>query len=79
MDDAPTGIDTGSEPQLAGDRDYSCQELLSRFYSSPHAANPALASSSRKRYTIALQQLFRERNKKFIPANVTEICKKMHG
>ncbi|KAH6903220.1 translation initiation factor [Coprinopsis sp. MPI-PUGE-AT-0042] len=78
MADAPSGIDTGSEPWLGSDRDYSYQELLSRFYSSLHAANPALASSSRKRYTIAPPQLFREGNKKSIFANVTEICKKMH-
>jgi translation initiation factor 2 subunit 2 len=54
-------------------------QLLTRFYASLHAANPALLStSSRKRYTIAPPQLFREGNKKSIFANVTDICKKMH-
>lgn len=54
-------------------------QLLTRFYNSLHAANPSLLSAtSRKRYTIAPPQLFREGNKKSIFANVTEICKKMH-
>ena len=54
-------------------------KLLTRFYNSLHAANPSLLSAtSRKRYTIAPPQLFREGNKKSIFANVTEICKKMH-
>lgn len=56
-----------------------CTQLLTRFYNSLHAANPSLLStSSKKRYTIAPPQLFREGNKKSIFANVTEICKKMH-
>ncbi|KAH6903215.1 domain found in IF2B/IF5-domain-containing protein [Coprinopsis sp. MPI-PUGE-AT-0042] len=78
MADAPSGIDTGSEPWLGSDRDYSYQELLSQFYSSLHTANPALASSSRKRYTIAPPKLCREANQKSNLANVTKICKKMH-
>lgn len=54
-------------------------QLLTRFYASLHAANPSLLSSaSKKRYTIAPPQLFREGNKKSIFANVTDICKKMH-
>ncbi|EAU83828.2 translation initiation factor [Coprinopsis cinerea okayama7 len=77
--DAPTGVDAGTEAWLGTDRDYTYQELLTRFYNSLHAANPALLSSTtRKRYTIAPPQLFREGNKKSIFANVTEICKKMH-
>ncbi|KAF9045390.1 translation initiation factor [Panaeolus papilionaceus] len=77
--DAPVGLDAGNEPWLKSDRDYTYQELLTRFYASLHAANPSLLSSaSKKRYTIAPPQLFREGNKKSIFANVTEICKKMH-
>ncbi|TEB32759.1 hypothetical protein FA13DRAFT_1731269 [Coprinellus micaceus] len=77
--DAPAGIDAGTEAWLGTDRDYTYQELLTRFYNSLHAANPSLlSSSSKKRYTIAPPQLFREGNKKSIFANVTEICKKMH-
>ncbi|TFK25473.1 translation initiation factor [Coprinopsis marcescibilis] len=77
--DAPSGVDAGNEAWLGSDRDYTYSELLTRFYNSLHAANPALLSSvSRKRYTIAPPQIFREGNKKSIFANVTEICKKMH-
>ncbi|KAF8802029.1 translation initiation factor [Phlegmacium glaucopus] len=77
--DAPVGVDAGNEAWLKSDRDYTYQELLTRFYASLHAANPSLLSSaSRKRYTIAPPQLFREGNKKSIFANVTDICKKMH-
>ncbi|KAF6745996.1 translation initiation factor [Ephemerocybe angulata] len=77
--DAPAGIDVGTEAWLNSDRDYTYQELLTRFYNSLHAANPSLLSAtSKKRYTIAPPQLFREGNKKSIFANVTEICKKMH-
>ncbi|RXW20855.1 hypothetical protein EST38_g4997 [Candolleomyces aberdarensis] len=77
--DAPAGIDAGTEAWLKSDRDYLYPELLTRFYNSLHAANPSLLSAtSRKRYTIAPPQLFREGNKKSIFANVTEICKKMH-
>lgn len=77
--DAPVGLDAGTEPWLKSDRDYTYQELLTRFYASLHAANPSLLSSaSKKRYTIAPPQLFREGNKKSIFANVTDICKKMH-
>ncbi|KDR76980.1 hypothetical protein GALMADRAFT_246142 [Galerina marginata CBS 339.88] len=77
--DAPVGLDAGNEAWLKSDRDYTYQELLTRFYASLHAANPSLLSSaSKKRYTIAPPQLFREGNKKSIFANVTDICKKMH-
>jgi len=77
--DALVGLDAGTEPWLKSDRDYTYQELLTRFYASLHAANPSLlSSSSKKRYTIAPPQLFREGNKKSIFANVTDICKKMH-
>ncbi|KAF9473624.1 hypothetical protein BDN70DRAFT_885672 [Pholiota conissans] len=77
--EAPVGLDAGNEPWLKSDRDYTYQELLTRFYASLHAANPSLLSSaSKKRYTIAPPQLFREGNKKSIFANVTDICKKMH-
>jgi translation initiation factor 2 subunit 2 len=53
-------------------------QLLTRFYASLHAANPALLSSSSKRYTIAPPSIHKEGNKKTIFANVTDICKKMH-
>jgi len=77
--DAPVGVDAGNEAWLKSDRDYTYQELLTRFYASLHAANPSLLSNaSKKRYTIAPPQLFREGNKKSIFANVTDICKKMH-
>ena len=53
-------------PSCITNRCYDTQ-LLTRFYASLHAANPALLStSSRKRYTIAPPQLFREGNKKSI-------------
>ncbi|KAL1718677.1 domain found in IF2B/IF5-domain-containing protein [Schizophyllum commune] len=68
----------GDEPWLKSDRDYTYQELLTRFYSLLHAANPALLSSSGKRYTIAPPSIHREGNKKTIFANVTDICKRMH-
>jgi len=76
--DVPVGVDAGNEAWLKSDRDYTYQELLTRFYASLHAANPALSSSTQKRYTIAPPQIHREGNKKSIFANVTEICKKMH-
>ncbi|KAF9460385.1 translation initiation factor [Collybia nuda] len=77
--DAPVGVDAGTEAWLKSDRDYTYQELLTRFYSSLHAANPSLLStSSQKRYTIAPPSIHREGNKKSIFANVTDICKKMH-
>ncbi|TFK32253.1 translation initiation factor [Crucibulum laeve] len=77
--DAPVSVDAGTEAWLKSDRDYTYQELLTRFYASLHAANPALlSSSSQKRYTIAPPQLFREGNKKSIFANVGDICKRMH-
>ncbi|KAF9531091.1 domain found in IF2B/IF5-domain-containing protein [Crepidotus variabilis] len=77
--EAPVGVDAGNEAWLKSDRDYTYDELLTRFYASLHAANPSLLSSaSKKRYTIAPPQLFREGNKKSIFANVTDICRKMH-
>lgn len=56
----------------------SNNQLLTRFYASLHAANPALLSASSKRYTIAPPSIHKEGNKKTIFANVTDICKKMH-
>jgi len=77
--DAPVAVDAGNEAWLKSDREYTYQELLTRFYSSLHAANPSLLSnSSQKRYTIAPPSIHREGNKKSIFANVTDICKKMH-
>jgi len=76
--DAPVGVDAGTEAWLSSDRDYTYQELLTRFYASLHAANPALLSASSKRYTIAPPSIHKEGNKKTIFANVTDICKKMH-
>ncbi|KAK7015842.1 translation initiation factor eIF-2 beta subunit [Paramarasmius palmivorus] len=77
--DAPTGVEQGNEAWLGSDRDYTYQELLTRFYTLLHAANPALLStSSQKRYTIAPPSIHREGNKKTIFANVTDICKRMH-
>ncbi|KAJ3560391.1 hypothetical protein NP233_g10870 [Leucocoprinus birnbaumii] len=76
--DAPVGVDAGTEAWLSSDRDYFYPELLTRFYASLHAANPALLSASSKRYTIAPPSIHKEGNKKTIFANVTDICKKMH-
>ncbi|EGO26793.1 hypothetical protein SERLADRAFT_368302 [Serpula lacrymans var. lacrymans S7.9] len=76
--DAPTGIDAGTEPWLSSDRDYLYSELLQRFYASLHASNPSLLTSTGKRYTIAPPQILREGNKKSIFANVADICKRMH-
>lgn len=53
-------------------------QLLHRFYGQLHAANPALLTSTGKRYTIAPPQVAREGNKKSIFANVSDICKRMH-
>ena len=53
-------------------------QLLQRFYAQLHASNPALFSSSTKRYTIAPPQIMREGNKKTIFANIPDICKRMH-
>lgn len=53
-------------------------QLLGRFYSSLHAANPALLNSAGKRYTIAPPSLAREGNKKTIFTNIADICKRMH-
>ncbi|KAI0783248.1 eukaryotic translation initiation factor 2 beta [Abortiporus biennis] len=74
----PVGLDSGNEPWLKSDRDYTYQELLHRFYAQLHAANPALLTSAGKRYTIAPPQILREGNKKTIFANIAEICKRMH-
>jgi len=76
--DAPAGIDTGAEAWLKSDRDYTYPELLSRFYTALHAANPALLNSGSRKYTIAPPSIHREGNKKSIFANVADICKKMH-
>ncbi|KAI0317363.1 domain found in IF2B/IF5-domain-containing protein [Amylostereum chailletii] len=75
---APAGIDSGSEPWLGSDRDYTYPELLSRFYASLHAQNPSLLTSSGKRYTIAPPSIHREGNKRSIFANITDICRRMH-
>lgn len=53
-------------------------QLLHRFYTQLHAANPALLTSTGKRYTIAPPSVMREGNKKSIFANVSDICKRMH-
>ncbi|KAI0027196.1 eukaryotic translation initiation factor 2 beta [Vararia minispora EC-137] len=74
----PAGIDSGSEPWLGSDRDYTYPELLQRFYSQLHAQNPSLLTSSGKRYTIAPPQIHREGNKRSIFANISDICKRMH-
>ncbi|KZW00967.1 hypothetical protein EXIGLDRAFT_112772 [Exidia glandulosa HHB12029] len=76
--ESSVGIDTGSEPWLGTDRDYTYQELLNRFYSALHASNPALLSSAGKRYTIAPPQIHRDGNKKSVFANIADICKRMH-
>ncbi|KAF8624679.1 hypothetical protein AX17_007010 [Amanita inopinata Kibby_2008] len=77
--DAPVGVDAGTEAWLKSDRDYTYQELLTRFYASLHAANPSLLSTTAgKRYTIAPPSIHREGNKKSIFANITDICKRMH-
>jgi len=74
--------DSGSGPVaeawLASDRDYTYNELLNRFFRALHTANPALASSTGKRYTLAPPSIHREGNKKTIFANVTDICRRMH-
>ncbi|KAI0826020.1 domain found in IF2B/IF5-domain-containing protein [Irpex lacteus] len=67
-----------SEPWLGSDRDYTYPELLRRFYSQLHAANPALLANSGKRYVIAPPSVAREGNKKTMFANVSDICKRMH-
>ncbi|OJA17269.1 hypothetical protein AZE42_03043 [Rhizopogon vesiculosus] len=76
--EAPAGIDSGTEPWLGSDRDYTYPELLTRFYASLHAANPSLLTSTGKRYTIAPPQILREGVRKSIFANVADICKRMH-
>jgi len=76
--ETPAGVDSQIEPWLSSDRDYTYQELLQRFYAQLHASNPALFSSSTKRYTIAPPQIMREGNKKTIFANIPDICKRMH-
>jgi translation initiation factor 2 subunit 2 len=76
--EAPAGVDQGTEPWLGSDRDYTYQELLTRFYASLHASNPTLLTSTGKRYTIAPPSIHREGNKKSIFANISDICKRMH-
>ncbi|KAI0752565.1 eukaryotic translation initiation factor 2 beta [Daedaleopsis nitida] len=71
-------LDSGNEPWLKSDRDYTYEELLHRFYGQLHTSNPALLTSAGKRYTIAPPQILREGNKKSIFANVSDICKRMH-
>ncbi|KAH9848101.1 eukaryotic translation initiation factor 2 beta [Lenzites betulinus] len=77
-DAAAISLDSGSEPWLKSDRDYTYEELLHRFYAQLHASNPTLLTSAGKRYTIAPPQIMREGNKKSIFANVSDICKRMH-
>ncbi|EPQ50801.1 hypothetical protein GLOTRDRAFT_66502 [Gloeophyllum trabeum ATCC 11539] len=76
--EAPTGLDAGNEAWLKSDRDYTYQELLQRFYASLHASNPALLTSTGKRYVIVPPSLAREGNKKTIFTNITDICRRMH-
>ncbi|KAG8216114.1 eukaryotic translation initiation factor 2 beta [Butyriboletus roseoflavus] len=76
--EVPTGLDSGSEPWLTSDRDYTYQELLTRFYVSLHASNPSLLTSAGKRYTIAPPQILREGVRRSIFANVADICRRMH-
>ncbi|KAH9973976.1 eukaryotic translation initiation factor 2 beta [Lactifluus volemus] len=76
--EAPASVDQGTEPWLGSDRDYTYQELLTRFYASLHASNPSLLTSTGKRYTIAPPSIHREGNKKSIFANISDICKRMH-
>jgi translation initiation factor 2 subunit 2 len=76
--EAPPGVEQGTEPWLGSDRDYTYQELLTRFYASLHASNPSLLTSTGKRYTIAPPSIHREGNKKSIFANISDICKRMH-
>ncbi|KIK96896.1 hypothetical protein PAXRUDRAFT_825493 [Paxillus rubicundulus Ve08.2h10] len=76
--EAPAGVDSGSEPWLTSDRDYTYQELLTRFYASLHASNPSLLTSTGKRYTIAPPQILREGVRRSIFANVADICRRMH-
>lgn len=67
-------LSTFSQPA----RTHELLQLLQRFYAQLHASNPALLTSSGKRYTIAPPQLAREGNKKTIFVNVSDICKRMH-
>lgn len=53
-------------------------QLLTRFYASLHAANPALLSTSAKKYTISPPSIHREGTKKTVFANINDICKRMH-
>ncbi|KAL4071728.1 domain found in IF2B/IF5-domain-containing protein [Scleroderma yunnanense] len=76
--EAPTGVDSGTEPWLGSDRDYTYEELLQRFYASLHASNPSLLTSTGKRYTIAPPQILREGVRRSIFANLADICKRMH-
>ncbi|TFK52888.1 hypothetical protein OE88DRAFT_1656545 [Heliocybe sulcata] len=76
--EAPSGLDAGNEAWLKSDRDYTYPELLQRFYASLHASNPALLTSTGKRYVIVPPSLAREGNKKTIFTNITDICRRMH-
>ncbi|KAN0094585.1 Domain found in IF2B/IF5 domain containing protein [Tylopilus felleus] len=76
--EAHISVDSGSEPWLTSDRDYTYQELLTRFYASLHASNPSLLTSAGKRYTIAPPQILREGVRRSIFANVADICRRMH-
>jgi len=72
------GINTGKEPWIGSERDYKYTELLGRFFTALHAANPALASSLTKRNTVAPPQILREGTKRSVFANITYICRRMH-
>lgn len=53
-------------------------QLLNRFFRSLHAANPALALSGSKRYTLAPPSIHRDGNKRSVFANIGDICRRMH-
>ena len=53
-------------------------QLLNRFFRSLHAANPALALSGSKRYTLAPPSIHRDGNKRSVFANIVDICRRMH-
>jgi len=72
------GINTGKEPWIGSERDYKYTELLGRFFTALHAANPALASSLTKRNTVTPPQILREGTKRTVFANITDICRRMH-
>ncbi|GJJ14771.1 hypothetical protein Clacol_009039 [Clathrus columnatus] len=72
------GMDSGREPWLGFDRDYTYPELLHRFFNLLHTSNPALLSASGKRYTIVPPNIQRDGTKKSVFTNVTDICRRMH-